>query len=551
MTLYLITTLIALSFSLSHAQAESTGLSLNQAQSQFPTIYLPSVGSVNRNRFKLPDEAPNAPKLRVEAFEFIGVKSIDVEQLHNAFAPYEKRSFTPQQLLEMTDLVVDTYREHDIAAVARIPPQDPKNGTILFEIHESNFAGVVIDHGFEETFNVSLERVEALGGLPLSENGPLILSERERQQLLTIDMHGISVSGGLQANDDGDQELELWVENSARVSGTLDINNAGLSETGEEQLVLTSMLYSPFKRGGAGYLNAIKSDQSNYLSLSHRGPIGYRGTAFDVQAATLYANSGSIKQQATSLSAGIRHTLIRSLGSNLFISGIFEQRSLKETLSPNLSPQLNSDYKVDTLKVTLDGNRAFQRDRLTYRLETTLGETNLDHSPNRANDLANANTQGRFNTLSGFLKYRKPLKNRWQIQTELYGQFSSKNLDDSQRLIAGGSQALRAFTKSELTVDQGAFVRIDLVKQLNDHWRVGGFADWASVTKRVNNLTASGATLEPNNHISAYDWGLTANYQFNDSLRLDLSLAQALSSSNTLDTEQGDTQALLNLSWAF
>ena len=95
MTHYLITTLIALSLYLPHAYAESTGVSLNQAQSQFPTIYLPSVGSVNRNRFKLPDEAPNAPKLRVKAFEFTGVKSINVEELYSAL-PLMKIDFSPR-----------------------------------------------------------------------------------------------------------------------------------------------------------------------------------------------------------------------------------------------------------------------------------------------------------------------------------------------------------------------------------------------------------------------------------------------------------------------
>jgi hemolysin activation/secretion protein len=311
------------------------------------------------------------------------------------------------------------------------------------------------------------------------------------------------------------------------------------------------MLYSPFKRGGAGYLNAIKTEQSNYLSISHRGPMGYRGTAFDLQAARLYANSINAKQQATSLSAGIRHTLIRSLGSNLFISGILEQRSLEDTQRPNRTPQINTDYEVNTLKVTLDGNRAYQRDRLTYRLETTLGDTNLNHSPNRVNDLANANTQGRFNTLSGFLKYRKPLDNSWLIYTEFHGQISNKNLDDSQRLIAGGADALRAFTKAELTVDQGAFIRIDLIKQLNDKWRAGGFIDWANVKKRVKNLSSIGTTLESNNHITAYNWGLTAQYRVNASLRLSSSVAQALSNSNTHTTEQGDVRALLNLNWAF
>lgn len=525
----------------------TTGALLNHFQSQFPTIYLPSVGDVDRQRFQFPEENSNDPKLKVNNFEFSGVNSIDIDYLNKAFLPFEGQSFTPKQLLELTDLITDTYRVHDIAAVARIPAQDVKNGTIRFDIHESNFVGTVIDHGFEDHFNVPLDRVEAVASLPLSDNSTLILSERERQQLLTIDMHGISVSGGLQVNDDGDQELELWVENSDTLSGTIDINNNGFSDNAEEQAVLTSILYSPFRRGGASYLNAIKSAQSDYLSLSYRGPIGLRGSTLDLQAGALSADTGIKRHQATSYSLGIRYPLIRTLSSNLFLSVIAEHRHLKES-STSVTDR---DYKVDTLRVTLDGNRAFNRDRLTYRLQTTLGKTNLSNSPNRVDDLVHAHTQGEFNTLSGFLTYRKRLTDHWQLLTNVQGQLSGKNLDDSQRFIAGGSQGLRGFSANELLVDQGALIRIDMIKQLNDKWRLGGFIDWARVEKRNNNSNINGTPLEVNNRMNAYDWGLTSTYRSEESLRIDLTLAQALSDTLGVMTDQGDVQAMLNLKWTF
>jgi hemolysin activation/secretion protein len=502
---------------------------------------------VDRRRFQFPEENSNDPKLKVNNFEFTGVNSIDIDYLNKAFLPFEGQSFTPKQLLELTDLITDTYRVHDIAAVARIPAQDVKNGTIRFDIHESNFVGTVIDHGFEDHFNVPLDRVEAVASLPLSDNSTLILSERERQQLLTIDMHGISVSGGLQVNDDGDQELELWVENSDTLSGTIDINNNGFSDNAEEQAVLTSILYSPFRRGGASYLNAIKSAQSDYLSLSYRGPIGLRGSTLDLQAGALSADTGIKRHQATSYSLGIRYPLIRTLSSNLFLSVIAEHRHLKES-STSVTDR---DYKVDTLRVTLDGNRAFNRDRLTYRLQTTLGKTNLNNSPNRVDDLVHAHTQGAFNTLSGFLTYQMRLTDHWQLLTNVQGQLSGKNLDDSQRFIAGGSQGLRGFSANELLVDQGALIRIDMIKQLNDKWRLGGFIDWARVEKRNNNSNINGTPLEVNNRMNAYNWGLTSTYRSEESLRIDLTLAQALSDTLGVITDQGDVQAMLNLKWTF
>ena len=536
----------SLASQVSIADVSTSGL-LNYSQSQFPTIYLPSVGKVDRRRFQLPEEHPSDPKIKVNKFEFTGVNSINVDYLHEAFVPFEGRTFTPKQLLELTDLITDTYREYDIAAVARIPAQDAKNGTIRFDIHESNFVGTVIDHGFEDHFNVSLDRVEALASLPLSENPLLILSERERQQLLTIDMHGINVSGGLQVNDDGDQELELWVENSDQFSGTFNLNNSGLSETGEEQAVLTSILYSPFLRGGASYLNAIKSAHSDYLSLSYRGPIGLRGSTLDLQAGVLSADSGIKQHQAISYSLGIRYPLIRTLSSNLFLSGIAEQRRLEG----NSTSTTDRDYKVETFRVTLDGNRAFNRDRLTYRLQTTLGNTDLSDSPNRVDDLANANTQGAFNTLSGFLIYQMRLTNQWQLLTNLQGQLSGNNLDDSQRLIVGGDQGLRGFSPDELMVDQGAIIRVDLIKRLNDKWRVGGFLDWASLQVRRNNANVNGSPLEVNNLIYASDLGLRSNYRASDSFRVDMTLASVISSAPSIKSDRGDLSAKLNLQWEF
>jgi hemolysin activation/secretion protein len=143
------------------------------------------------------------------------------------------------------------------------------------------------------------------------------------------------------------------------------------------------------------------------------------------------------------------------------------------------------------------------------------------------------------------------LTDHWQLLTNVQGQLSGKNLDDSQRFIAGGSQGLRGFSANELLVDQGALIRIDMIKQLNDKWRLGGFIDWARVEKRNNNSNINGTPLEVNNRMNAYNWGLTSTYRSEESLRIDLTLAQALSDTLGVITDQGDVQAMLNLKWTF
>lgn len=494
--------------------APSIGQLLNESQTQFPTIYLPSVGqlSASKTNWQLPED--QGPGLRVEQFHFTGNRAVPDAVLQQAFAAYVGRDFTPRQIYSMTDLVKQTYRQLDIAATAEVPPQDVIDGVVTIQVREARFVGAELDYGFEDHFNVDLDRIQAVAEHNVSSNPPLRISEMERGQLLAIDLHGVAVSGGHHPNDEGDQQLELWVENTPVYSGTLDFNNSGNSDTGTQQLVLTSLYSSPFGRGGATYINAIKSEGLNFASLAYRGPIGYGGATFDLQLGLLDAETAVGSDNAQSYSIGYRYPILRTVPHNLFITALAERRDL--------------DSQIDTFDLTLDGNRAFNGARLTYSAQVTLG----------TNDQPGADQQ--FGILSGFVDYSRFYDSGWRYSARLGGQFASGNLNTADQLIVSGTDRLRGYGSGEILADQGAIARLDLSKRLGEKLTLGSFIDYAAV-RPIKSLT---------NQTNLGNVGLLGRVRFSPELALSLSVAEALKDSSGT-TRRGDRQVYMNLSLSF
>lgn len=506
--------LLFLALPLSATAAPSIGQLLNESQAQFPSIYLPSVGqlSASKANWQLPED--QGPGIRVDQFHFVGNTSVPDTVLQQAFAPYTGRDLTPRQIYSMTDLVKQTYRQLDIAATAEVPPQDVVDGVVTIEVHEARFAGVELDYGFEDHFNVDLERIQEVAGYNVGNNPPLRIAEMERGQLLAIDLHGVAVSGGHHPNAEGDQLLELWVENTPVYSGTLDLNNSGNSDTGEQQLVLTSLYSSPFDRGGATYINAIKSEGLNFASLAYRGPLGYDGATFDLQLGLLNADIAAGGDNAQSYSIGYRYPILRTVPHNLFVTALAERRDL--------------GYNIDTLDLTLDGNKAFTGARLTYSAQLTLGQ-----SDQKAED-------GQFGIVSGFVNYSRFYDSGWRYSARLVGQLASEDLGTSDRLIVTGKDGLRGYNSGELLADQGALFRLDLNKRVDDKLTLGSFIDYASLrpVKSVSDQIILG------------NLGLQGRFRLTPELELSLSLAKTVKDSPG-PTNQGDRQLYLNASFSF
>lgn len=512
MRLLAFTTTALLAPSLSVA-APSAGQLLSEVQGQFPAIYLPSVGARNPALTKWAMPEDEGPGIDVKGFRFKGNQSVSDKALQQGFSELTNTRLTPRQIYSLTDLIKQIYAQQDLAVSAQVPPQDVEDGVILLTIHESGFAGVELDYGFEDSFNVELDQIEAVAGASVSNPNAARISEMQRGQLLAIDLHGVAVSGGNHPNDEGDHQLELWVENTATYSGTIELDNAGNSETGEAQLRLTSLYASPVGRGGATYINAVKSEASEYASLAYRGPLGFQGATIDLQLGTLNYKLNGASASASSLSLGYRYPILRTVPDNLFLTLMAERREL--------------NARLDTLDITLDGNSAFEIGRLTYNAELTTGRTS-----SRAKSSA-------FTALSGFVNFSRRYPSGWRHNANLSGQWSDSNLYDAERLHLGGALGLRGYSSNDGLADRGVLLRLDLSKQLSDKLRVGAFYDAAAVQLRASDTTGS--------RISSL--GIEGQLNLEGDINLKLGLAQALNDRGS--TTAGDNRLYARLSVPF
>ncbi len=492
----------------------SSGQLLSEAQRQFPAIYLPSVGYRDPSAvsWTLPED--EGPGLTVKGFRFDGNQRISDQQLQQAFSLYASTNLTPRQIYSLTDLVKQLYAAMDLAVSAKVPPQDVEDGIVLFQIREAEFAGVELDYGFEDSFNVELEQIEAIAGAGVLDRTLPRLSEMQRGQLLAIDLHGVAVSGGNHPDEDGNQMLELWVENTPTYSGTVELNNAGNPETGEAQVRLTSLYASPFARGGATYINALKSESANFASLAYRGPVGLQGATIDLQLGLFDYSTSTDNDNAQSYSIGYRYPIVRSVPANLFVTALAERRDL--------------GYLLDTFDLTFDGNRAFKVGRLTYSAQLATGSAD------------SAALDKEFSKFAGFLNFSQRYSNGWRYNARLSGQLSDSDLDDAERIILGGPEGLRGYSSEDGLADQGLMLNLDLQKQISDRLRLGVFYDAATVRPRESD----GQTIEMTNI------GLSSRFSFEGGISLTLSTARALNDSLG-STESGDQSAYLNLSVPF
>ena len=488
------------------ANSASLGQLLNQAQQEFPVIYLPSVGIIGESSKSFTLADGEGVGIVVNGYRFSGNDSLSNSTLEAALKPFSQRTLTPKQIYSLTSFIRQLYREYDIVATAEVPPQDVEGGIIDIQITESRFAGVELDYGFEDSFNVSLERIETTAQNGISSDQPLKVSELERGQLLAIDLHGVAVSGGHHPDGSGGEVLELWIENTPKFSGTLDFKNR--TDSNEKiQAVLTSLYSSPFNRGGALYINGIKEEQLNFASLAYRGPIGYDGATFDIQAGTLQSDRSSSGSRAYSYSAGYRYPVVRSVAHNLFLTTQAERRDL--------------GYHLDSLTLSLDGNRALNWGRLTYNTAVTLGE----------NDSLNSSSSGEFKLASGFLNYNQRSESGWRTNARLSGQLTSTPLDDSERLIVGGPNALRGYTAADGLADQGLLLRLDLRKQVSQKLTLGVLYDRGELQSRKGDKT----------NLRLSNLGAAMRYSLDKDMRLEISAAKALDDS-TGRTQRGDWQ---------
>jgi hemolysin activation/secretion protein len=170
----------------------------------------------------------------------------------------------------------------------------------------------------------------------------------------------------------------------------------------------------------------------------------------------------------------------------------------KISLSDHLDGGINQDYKdrhIEMMSVIFSGyfqDAIFNGGNTTWNLRSTFGNLIFDDKKLAASDLGPANTSGRFSKIFSILTHARDLGDHRELLINFRGQWTSRNLDSSQKMGAGGAYSVRAYASGAVSGDQGGFLSAELRQPLGfawgGKWTAAAFVDSASLKVNKNTL---------------------------------------------------------------
>lgn len=457
----------------------------------------------------------------VTEFRFVGNTLLSDDQLAPAVAEFLNRPLDLTQLQAAAMAVANAYREAGWIVRAYLPQQEIMDGIVTIQIVEAVFGAVHVEG---QPSHIDPAIVEAYVAARQEAGAPLSTEALDRGLLLANDLPGVAVTGTLRSGTaEGETDIVVMMEDAPRVAGDVVLDNAGARATGNERLTARAALASP--SGIGDYLGASLSHSEgiDYLHLSYTLPVGNNGWRLGANASYLdyrlvSPEFSAIDGKGNSTSIGLEggYPLIRSRLKNLFFRLTYDRKRYKNKVNNTTT----NNYDVDNATVSLVGNRF---DSLlggganTASLSLTRGRVDLGGSPNRAADAATVRTHGSFTKLRYAVSRQQVITPDLSLYGALSGQWSSKNLDSSEKFYLGGAYGVRAYPTNEGAGSTGHMANLELRWTLPKNFSVSAFYDWGRISQNVDNDFAGAAT--PNSY-ELKGHGLSLSWLGNSGLSL-------------------------------
>jgi hemolysin activation/secretion protein len=504
-----------LAVSVTPAQAQTSfdsGSLLRQIERSLPVPSLPSVGPG--------EEAPKVALLQgkgermlVRKFIISGNQLVSTAELQKAVASYEGRTLTLADLQNAAASIALIYRKQGLMAGTTIPKQEVKGGVIHLQVIEARFGGAVIDAKSNGRVHPGLVTSRFEHALPKGE--PVNMFDLDRALLLSNDLAGASVSGGLTSGDrDGESRMLLLSQNQPLLNANASVDNFGARAAGSVRFTADAAV-----NGGLGYgeqftVLGLHSSGSDYARLGASIPVHPSGTklslsgsymGYDVVTPSL--KSQNIHGDTFTTGVELSQPILRNRSFNLFAIVGYDGRMFDNKAGANTT----SNYRSDAGNVGLSANLYddFMGGGKTIATITgTYGNLNLDGSPNKTSDRLGANTQGDYAKLAMSLARLQTITKELSLLTSVNAQLANKNLSPYEKMILGGSSSLRAYAAGEGAGDEGLMGTLELQYQWPYDLQTIAFVDAGQIEQNADNRF-TGAAKNNNVFYSGYGLGVS------------------------------------------
>ena len=482
---------------------------------------VPNAGSLLQQLPPPTSPQETAPKIRIEeataaAPQGSATASILVNTLRvtgaSAYSETELVAvarFTPGSELTLADLqamatrITEHYRSHGyFVARAYLPAQDVTGKVVTIEVSEGAYGKVVLRN------TSRLSDPVATGLLDGLESGDAItIKPLEHRLLLLSDVPGVHVTSSLVPGEAaGTSDLIVDVAPGRLVTGSIDADNAGNPYTGEERIGATVNLNNPFGRGDVASLRVLTSGpglrygRASYQTRLGPATAGVAYSRLDYELGKQFEILGANgKAEVASVYGSL--PLIRSRDSNLAVGLVYDHRTFQDNIDLFQSV---TDRKARVATVQLYGNR--QDDfgsggTNTFFAALSTGSLDIQTPAAAAVDAATARTEGGYSKLWFNAGRLQRVTDAFSLYGGVSGQWASKNLDASEKMVLGGIDGVRAYPQGEGFGDEGYVVDLEarlLLAGLSAHVpgqvHLLGFADAGHITINKNPWSAGSNT---------------------------------------------------------
>ncbi len=412
----------------------------------------------------LPAAPPPATTFRLNDLRLNGAQALSADDLKAVTQPYIGRDVALGDLEALAQAITAKYRERGyFLATAVVPVQTVRDGIVEISVIEGRLGKV--DVLVAPDAPIGEARVRGFLA-PLQPGEAVNAPSYERAMLLLSDQPGVRASSALQeGTQPGTTDLSVEVAAAPRFAFTGEADNQGTKESGRYRLGGTARWASPF--GIGDNLDArVMVSNSNALQfgrIAYEAPIGTSGLRAGVGLARVsYELGGDFAElgaqgKATVLDFSLNYPLIRQRQQNLFLRLSADAKDLTDEMR---AVELTAKKRV----------RGFGLGWTWERRDAVLGggywasSGTLYHGSLSIRDadsfqydqsVAGRHTEGGFNKLTFQLSRLQSIVERHSLYVALGGQWTSKNLDASEKLSLGGARAVRAYSSNEALVDQG------------------------------------------------------------------------------------------------
>lgn len=362
-----------------------------------------------------------------------------------------------------------------VLAQVILPPQRINQGILIVKIYPGLFDTPKINNAGA----LSSDMVQRI----VAENAPVGAqvhrAQLERVALLLADIPGMPPAAIVMHPGQviGSTAMDITLRPGKTLGGYVGLDNAGVDSTGRSRVMAGVYANALLGRGDQLKIDFLDSYEKRNLtngSVDYSLLVGGRGTRVGGSYSRLdyryYLQGLKFDGYSDNLGLYVTHPWVRTLSTRIDVRADIGSQWMNDRYPSQFTFLTGDDTAKKQVKLgslSLHGSKFWPSGGVsTFNLQGTLG--NLDVKNQAAQFWSSSDvlgSAGGFARLNYQASHEQPLIGPFSLYGNINGQFASKNLDSSQKLLTGGVSAVRAYATGSGGVDDGVVASVELRNQ--------------------------------------------------------------------------------------